>query len=60
MGICVERSWEMIVGIMGILKAGATYVPLDPNYPLQRLSYMLEDSGIKILLIQKKLVNKFL
>jgi malonyl CoA-acyl carrier protein transacylase len=59
-GICVERSWEMIVGIMGILKAGATYVPLDPNYPLQRLSYMLEDSGIKILLTQKKLVNKFL
>ena len=59
-GICVERSWEMIVGILGILKAGGAYVPLDPSYPLERLAYMLKDSGIKILLTQKKLVNKFL
>lgn len=59
-GICVERSWEMIVGILGILKAGGAYVPLDPSYPLERLAYMLKDSEIKILLTQKKLVNKFL
>ncbi len=59
-GICVERSWEMIVGILGILKAGGAYVPLDPSYPLERLAYLLKDSGIKILLTQKKLFNIFL
>ena len=58
-GICVERSWEMIAGILGILKAGAAYVPLDPTYPLERLTYMVEDAGIKILLTQKKLVDNF-
>ena len=59
-GICVERSLEMIVGILGILKASGAYVPLDPSYPLERLSYMIGDSKIKILLTQKKLVNNFL
>ncbi|MBT2748499.1 MULTISPECIES: non-ribosomal peptide synthetase [unclassified Lysobacter] len=43
--ICVERSVEMVVGLIGILKAGAGYVPLDPSYPLDRLSYMLADSA---------------
>ena len=43
-GICVERSMEMIVGILGILKAGGAYVPLDPSYPDERLVFMLEDS----------------
>jgi len=50
--ICVERSLEMIVGILGILKAGAAYVPLDPNYPLDRLGGMLEDCDPDIILIQ--------
>jgi non-ribosomal peptide synthetase component F len=59
-GICVERSLEMIVGILGILKASGAYVPLDPSYPLERLSYMIGDSRIKILLTQKKLVDNFL
>ena len=51
-GICVERSLEMVVGILGILKAGGAYVPLDPGYPEARLSYMLKDSGINLLLSQ--------
>ena len=43
-GLCVERSIEMVVGILGIIKAGGAYVPLDPAYPLPRLGLMLEDS----------------
>ncbi|WP_207001556.1 type I polyketide synthase, partial [Trinickia mobilis] len=43
-GICVERSLEMMVGLLGILKAGGAYVPLDPGYPAERLAYMLEDA----------------
>jgi amino acid adenylation domain-containing protein/non-ribosomal peptide synthase protein (TIGR01720 family) len=49
-GICVERSLEMIVGLLGILKAGGAYVPFDPSYPQERLRYMLEDSGVQVLL----------
>jgi surfactin family lipopeptide synthetase C len=56
-GICVERSWEMLVGILGILKAGGAYVPIDPMYPNQRLSYMLEDSQVSIILTQERLVK---
>ncbi len=56
-GICIERSLEMIVGLLGILKAGGAYVPLDPSYPLERLSYMLEDSAVDILLTQEKLLE---
>jgi amino acid adenylation domain-containing protein len=56
-GICVERSLEMIVGILGILKAGCAYVSLDPDYPQERLSFMLEDSQVKILITQAKLAE---
>jgi amino acid adenylation domain-containing protein len=49
-GIALERSIEMVVGLLAILKAGGAYVPLDPEYPLERLSYMVEDSGIGLLL----------
>ncbi|HEX7333474.1 MAG TPA: amino acid adenylation domain-containing protein [Pyrinomonadaceae bacterium] len=56
-GICVERSIEMVVGLLGILKAGGAYVPLDPSYPAQRLAMMLEDSGIKVLLTQQHLLK---
>ncbi|MFB2836378.1 MupA/Atu3671 family FMN-dependent luciferase-like monooxygenase, partial [Floridanema evergladense] len=56
-GICVERSIEMVVGILGILKAGGAYVPLDPNYPSERLSFMLEDAQLSVLLTQEKLVH---
>jgi amino acid adenylation domain-containing protein len=49
-GIMVRRSPQMIAGILGILKAGAAYLPLDPDYPRERIKYMLQDSGVKILL----------
>ena len=55
-GICVERSIEMVVGLLAILKAGGAYVPLDPEYPLERLAYMIEDSGIQLLLSQHSLL----
>ena len=54
-GICVERSLEMVVGLLGILKAGGAYVPLDPGYPPERLQYMLADAAPRLLLTQKRL-----
>ncbi|HZO76365.1 MAG TPA: amino acid adenylation domain-containing protein [Ktedonobacteraceae bacterium] len=56
-GICVERSLDLIVGLLGILKAGAAYVPLDPNYPRERLMFMLEDARIPLLLTQERLLH---
>ncbi|MEA5581859.1 amino acid adenylation domain-containing protein [Nodularia harveyana UHCC-0300] len=53
-GICVERSLEMMVGLLGILKAGGAYVPLDPEYPPERLAFMLDDSQVSVLLTQAK------
>ncbi|WP_416209758.1 amino acid adenylation domain-containing protein [Nostoc sp. LEGE 06077] len=58
-GICVERSLETIVGLLGILKAGAAYLPLDPTYPKERLSFMLSDSQVQVLLTQQKFVDEF-
>ncbi|MFM6069709.1 MAG: amino acid adenylation domain-containing protein, partial [Sphaerospermopsis kisseleviana] len=57
-GICVERSLEMVIGLLGILKAGGAYVPLDPEYPTERLSFMLEDAQVSVLLTQKSLLNQ--
>ncbi len=54
-GVCVERSPEMLVAILGALKAGAAYVPLDPQYPRERLALMVEDSGISVLLTRERL-----
>jgi amino acid adenylation domain-containing protein/non-ribosomal peptide synthase protein (TIGR01720 family) len=54
-GICLERSLEMVVGILGILKAGGAYVPLESNYPPERLDYMLEDCQAKWVLTQERL-----
>ncbi|MBW4456089.1 MAG: amino acid adenylation domain-containing protein [Nostoc indistinguendum CM1-VF10] len=56
-GICVERSLEMVVGLLGILKAGGAYVPLDPAYPKERLAFMLEDSQVPVLLTQDRLLE---
>ncbi|MDX6271914.1 MAG: hypothetical protein QOD28_3137, partial [Acidobacteriota bacterium] len=56
-GICVERSAEMIVGLLGILKAGGAYVPLDPTYPPDRLNFMIEDAQTSLLLTQDSLVK---
>jgi amino acid adenylation domain-containing protein len=57
--ICLERSLEMVVGLLGILKAGGAYVPLDPSYPEERLAYMLEDSAPVALLTQSSLRNQW-
>jgi surfactin family lipopeptide synthetase A len=54
-GICLERSLEMVVGLLGILKAGAAYVPLDPAYPRDRIAYMLENAEMPLLLTQAQL-----
>ncbi len=58
-GLCVERSLEMVVALLAILKAGAAYVPLDPHYPRERLRTMLEDTGLEVLVIQRKLRELF-
>ncbi|MBK4996151.1 non-ribosomal peptide synthetase [Pseudomonas sp. S37] len=55
-GIAVDRSLEMVIGLLGILKAGGAYVPLDPEYPEDRLAYMMSDSGIRLLLTQSHLL----
>src|SRR5262249_22180202 len=49
-GLCVERSLEMLVGLIGILKAGGAYLPLDPSYPAERLAFMLEDAGAALVI----------
>ncbi|ORC59228.1 non-ribosomal peptide synthetase [Pseudomonas floridensis] len=55
-GLALERSLEMVVGLLAILKAGGAYVPLDPEYPLERLQYMIEDSGVGLLLGDRTLL----
>ncbi|WP_224362171.1 non-ribosomal peptide synthetase [Hyalangium versicolor] len=54
-GLCMERSLEMMVGLLGILKSGGAYVPLDPSYPRERLAFMLEDAQVPVLLTQEHL-----
>jgi amino acid adenylation domain-containing protein len=54
-GLCIERSLEMMIGLLGILKAGAAYVPLDPNYPEERLAFMLADIAPPVVLTQAEL-----
>ncbi|HEX5724767.1 MAG TPA: amino acid adenylation domain-containing protein, partial [Longimicrobiaceae bacterium] len=58
-GLCVERSIEMVVALLAVLKAGGAYVPLDPEYPEERLSYMLRDSAPVVLLTQRSLSGRF-
>jgi amino acid adenylation domain-containing protein len=57
-GLCVERSLDMIVGILGVLKAGAAYLPLDPGNPRERLRFMIEDSRAPLLLTRRSLLEK--
>ena len=56
-GVMMERSAEMVVGLLGILKAGAAYLPLDPSYPARRLAFMMEDAAICLLLTQQSLAE---
>ena len=57
LGICIDRSLEMIIGVLGILKAGGAYVPIDPAYPKKQIDFMLADSGCSILLTTKGLCD---
>jgi len=57
-GICMERSLEMVIGLLGVLKAGSAYVPFDPAYPKKRLAFMLEDTQVKVMLTQQQLWDK--
>ena len=56
--LCVERSLEMVIGLIGILKAGAAYLPLDPSYPAERLAFMLEDAGAAVVVTQQGLIER--
>jgi amino acid adenylation domain-containing protein len=57
-GLCVERSLDMVVGLLGILKAGGAYVPLDPTYPVERLTFMLKDAQAPVLVTQQHLAQR--
>ncbi|NJL51699.1 MAG: amino acid adenylation domain-containing protein [Hydrococcus sp. SU_1_0] len=57
-GICLERSLEMVVALLGVLKAGGAYVPLDPGYPTERISFVLQDAQVKVLVTQKSLASR--
>lgn len=58
-GLAADRSMEMLICLLGILKAGAAYLPLDPEYPQERIEYMLEDSGAEMLLLSQRLKEKY-
>ena len=57
-GLCVERSVDMLVGMLGILKAGGVYVPLDPSYPSERLEWMSQDCAAPLVLTQQHLATR--
>jgi non-ribosomal peptide synthetase component F len=59
-GVCLKRGLEMVIGVLAVLKAGGAYVPMDPAFPAERLRYMAEDSGIKVLLTQTGLFGHLL
>lgn len=59
-GLCLESSWELIVGILGIVKAGGVYVPIDPSYPTQRIAFILVDAQITVIVMQEHLSGKIL
>ena len=56
-GICMERSLEMVIGLLGILKAGGAYAPLDSGYPKDRIAFMVEDTGVSVLLTQRRMIG---
>jgi amino acid adenylation domain-containing protein len=57
-GVCMERSIELVVALYGVLKAGAAYVPIDPEYPLDRVAFMLQDAAVPVLITQNRLVSR--
>ena len=58
MGLCLERSPEMVIGLLAILKAGGAYLPLDPAYPRERLAFMLDDAGAPVLVTHSALAGR--
>ncbi len=58
-GVCLERSMKMVVAVLGVLKSGAAYIPLDPSYPRERLRFMLEDAQATLVLTQDRLAESF-
>jgi non-ribosomal peptide synthetase component F len=56
-GVCVERSADLVVSILGAMKAGGAYLPLDPAYPRDRLAFMIEDSGVAVIVTQARLAG---
>lgn len=57
-GVCLERSEQMLIAVLGILKAGGAYLPMDPEYPKERLAYMAEHSGMSVLVTESALVDR--
>lgn len=57
-GILLERSLDMVIGLLGVLKAGGAYVPLDPAYPVERLAYVMQDSALQVLLTQESFLDR--
>lgn len=57
--LCLDRSLEMVLGILGVLKAGGAYVPIDSSYPLERIAFILSDAHAQILLTERKLAQSF-
>src|SRR5206468_3161044 len=56
-GLCVERSAAMVIGLVAFLKAGGAYVPLDPSYPAERLAFLVADAGLGVVLTQEHLAS---
>ena len=59
MGVCLERSLDLVVTLLGVMKAGAAYLPLDPSYPSERLAFMLSDAGAAVLVTRSGLAEHF-
>ena len=57
-GLCLERSVEMVIGLLGVLKAGGAYLPIDPSYPLERISFMLRDTAARVLIAKTELIER--
>jgi amino acid adenylation domain-containing protein len=57
-GLCLTRSLELAIAVLGVLKAGGAYVPIDPSYPMERVAWMLEDSAVPVVLTQEKIADE--
>src|SRR5690606_12907398 len=58
-GVAMDRSMDMVIALLGVIKSGAAYIPLDPNYPVNRIEFMLQDSSAKLLLTESKYSRLF-